>query len=178
MLAALRVILPDVLHDATDVVGALRAAFSTEVSHTQQRLAVLQERKRFLGEKCLGASAVYVPDWLETESKELDATEVRLRETLNSLQREYKLGLDAAYEMRSLRMEAFDALESGPQARVWRALLSEVRFGVSGRTYGMKVWVESWTLAARARACTPDTADTPRNASAAHASQDSMGPRD
>jgi hypothetical protein len=119
-----------------------------------------------------------LPQRLVTESREVDATEARLREALRAIRTEYGLSLHAAVELRSLRVEAFGALESGPQAAMWRALLSEVRFGVSGRTNGRKVWVESWTLAAHARAHTPDTADTLRNALAALASQDSVGPRD
>lgn len=80
-----------------------------------------------------------------------------------------------AEELRNLRVDGFDALESGPQAIVWRALLLNARFGVSGRTYGRKVWVESWTLAAHARAGILDMVDSSHSASAAAASQDSVG---
>jgi hypothetical protein len=176
MLAAMRAILSDLLNEATDVVGAVKAALSSEASHLEQQLGAVQERKWFLEEKCRGAMVVPLPQWLFAESRELDAAEAGLREALQAMETEHVLSLNAAQELRSLRVEAFDALGSGLQAAVWKALLSEVRFGVSGRTCGRKVWVESWTLAARA--CTPDTADTARSASAAHAFQDSMGRRD
>ena len=164
MLAALRAILLDVLNEATDVVGAVSTALSTEASQLEQQLAVVQERQRFLEEKILDAMWVPPPHWLLAESNELDASEARLRNALVAMRTEHGLSLDAAQEMRSQRVEAFDILGSGPQATVWKALLSEVRFGVSGRTNGRKVWVESWKLGAHARACTPDTADTAHSA--------------
>jgi hypothetical protein len=175
MLAAMQAILPDVLNEATDVVGTVSASLSTEVRQLEERLAVVQERKQFLEERFVRGIPVQLPQWLRAESQELDIAEALMRKALHAMRTEYNLSLNAAENLRNSGVEAFAALESGPQATVWKALLSEVRFGVSGRTFGRKVWVESWTLAARARACTPDMADTARSAAAADAFQDSMG---
>lgn len=153
MFRALRTILPDVLRETTGILSAVWAS-PLASGGIEAQLRVVQDRKDFLKQHYADLT-LKSPTWLLEEMEELDAAEECLSRQRDAIQVQRDLRLRAVDVMRSMEndpTEAFDLLEPDAQAAVWQTLLSDVRFGATGRTNSLKVWVDFWELTTTARA--------------------------